>query len=139
MNTNSRAETRLALYQLITDVVDTVATFDGRFSYAPTDSSGECLVTFATSSLVRTIRLTAIVTEPGDVTVKFTDEGEQPRDGCGSNEIQQPSSAHASSAHGDKSKILYSGPFRQSEIYQYVGAGLADWYGQTVRSQSANR
>ncbi|QSO49416.1 hypothetical protein [Alicyclobacillus mengziensis] len=131
MDTNSRAETRLALYQLITDVVDTVATFDGRFSYTPTNSSGECLVTFATSSLVHTIRLTATVTEPGDVTVKFTDEGAQPSDGSGSNEVQQPSSAD-----GYKSKILYAGPYRQSEIYQYVGAGLANWYGQTVRSQS---
>ncbi|QSO53937.1 hypothetical protein JZ785_09255 [Alicyclobacillus curvatus] len=145
MDSNSLDEVRQSLYQLMDDVVDTVATFDGRFSYTLTNTRGECFIRFAASSSVLTLLLTATVSENGDVKVELTDEGpnlgdaKDPNSNSKDKHVQDSKLPEPRTNQREAGKILYSGPFAKSELYQVIGAGLATWYGETVRSQSSGQ
>lgn len=100
------------LRQVVVDVIDTVATFDGRFAYTPMSPEGACVLIF--SGLNKKVELTvhAKVLDNHQVTVLLT---------------------VASSGGVNETDLVYQGAFNQTQIRYRLGDGLANWYGRLVR------
>lgn len=104
-----------AVYATVTDVLDTVASFDGRFSFTPVNPAGHGVLSFAT----RDERLDLAVDVTFDAQVDHV----------------RVTLTHAYVVPTATSIIAYEGLPSATAIHYQLGAALAKWYGEAVRSQ----
>lgn len=106
------------LYSLVEEVVDTVATFDGRLTYTPVSADGTCVLTFSTRNDRIHLRIYARIHEENRVEISF-----------------QWSEDNATT---EQRTVAYSGCFDKTAIRYQLGTSLADWYGRVVRHQQSH-
>lgn len=111
----SATPTQQALYTVVEEVIDTVATFDGRFSYSPISPDGRCLLSFASRDTEFTLVVQAQLVDPDSVIITSCR--------LGGDRVQE------------EPRIVYFGPFNGASVRHHLGGGLADWYGKLVRNQ----
>lgn len=104
-----------ALYDIVEEVVDTVATFDGRFTFTPVSSDGRCVLFFSTPAERVHLTIHARINEKNQVDISFQWSRE--------NGIVEQHS------------VAYSGLFDKTAIRYQLGTSLADWYARAIRHQ----
>jgi hypothetical protein len=117
-NTGVHVETEKMLHDLVEEVVDTVAAFDGRLTYTPMSADGTCVLTFSTRNDQVHLWIHARVHEENRVEISF-----------------QCSEDNATT---EQRNVAFSGLFDQTAIRHHLGTGLADWYGRAVRQQRSH-
>lgn len=116
----SREEIQRALFTIIEEVADTVATFDGRLGYTAVTTDGRCVLAFASAEKTAEIQIQAQVNRASVQN--------------GAN-VQVTLARTSSDGTYDKPQVVYDGEFNASSVRHHLGAALADWYGRVIRAQ----
>jgi hypothetical protein len=114
-HTRANVEVEKTLYEIVEEVVDTVATFDGRFSYTPISPDGRCVLTFSTLTDKVYLTIHARLDEHDQVHISLQWSKEN-------GNVEQHS-------------VAYSGDFNKTFIRHSLGASLADWYARVIRHE----
>ncbi|MDQ0188850.1 hypothetical protein JI721_12365 [Alicyclobacillus cycloheptanicus] len=114
--TSIRSTTQQALNEIIEEVVDTVATFDGRFSYTHVSADGHCSLSFLLGNREYVAALSGTAGQEAESDVRLSCSW---RTWEGSEEDEV---------------VIYLGPFNKAVIRYKLGAALADWYSRLIRS-----
>ncbi|KPV45272.1 hypothetical protein [Alicyclobacillus ferrooxydans] len=114
MEHTHEANLHVSLQELLNDIADTIAAFDGRIGYTTT-STGQCQLSFAGQHETASVTIKGSVKEQGLVKVQIVNENTDA---------------------SDEPQTLYDGPFSPAAMYQKIGAGLAQWYGDLVRNRT---
>ncbi len=114
-DTEVHVETEKMLYDLVEDVVDTVATFDGRLTHTPMSADGTRVLTFSTltDQVHLTIRAHVDKENRVDISLQWSEDN----------------------ATMEQRSVAYSGLFDNTAIRHHLGTSLADWYARAVRHQ----
>lgn len=103
------------LHTLIVDVIDTVAMFDGRFSYSPMTADGVCHFSFKTLKSMYHLKLWAKCLKGNEISIDLE--------------------WSADDWQTKWESRLYGGVFDEAIVRHQVSIALADWYGKAVRNE----
>lgn len=104
-----------SMYQLINEVADVIATFDGKFTFHPFSPDSDGVLQFAMGQNVVDLRLWAHVVDENQVEITL---GWSTRD--------KRKQGH---------RAVYQGLYDKTLCRQSLSTALATWYGQAVRNE----
>lgn len=149
---SNHAERTHALYATVTDVLDTVASFDGRFSFTPVDPGGHAVLSFAArderldlavdvtyNAAADHVRVT-LAQDPAAQATATTAQDVTPGEVRAAPAHSPDTDTNAAAAPEDSAPasapfVAYEGSRSATAIHYQLGAALAKWYGDVVRSQ----
>ncbi len=107
-----------ALYQVIDEVADLVATFDDRLQLVPTSAAGQCILTFTSPQTKAVLMISAQLKANDSLLISLAATG---------SDAPQPVTT------------AYEGSYDLKAIRQRLSLALAEWYGQIVRYSAQSR